>query len=93
MNKILQKVIVKKAEYEIVKIEDDAKINNRDIDWIVRNSYICGVYAGHKITCIHHVCLYLKIAFGMISCVYAADALKRFVASCCKTQDAGDKKV
>lgn len=93
MKKLLQKVMYKKVDYDIAKIKEDAKINNRDVDYIVRSSYASGVYAGYHTAAIEHVCLCFKAVFAVASVVYVTDMVERLVDGCCKTQDAGNQKV
>lgn len=93
MIKILQKVMAKKVDYDIARIKEDAKVNNRDVDWIIRCSYGCGVRISYKATCIEHAWLCLKITCGLLGAIYAVDVIERVVIGCRKTQDAGNQKV
>lgn len=93
MNKLLQNVLDRKMDCDFAKIKEDAKMNNRDMDYIIQNAYVNGVHTGaHGVVFIVSWQCF-KVGIGIVATISVIDTIQRIIAAYYKTQDAGNQKV
>lgn len=93
MNKLLEKVLDRKMDCDFAKIKEDAKMNNRDMDYIIQHAYVNGVHTGCVGVVFNVSWHYFKVGVGIVATIHVINTIQRIIAAYYKTQDAGNQKV